>query len=50
LTPCGKRLRDHGLNRPTDAPPMFRGGCPLYAERPIWARRQRGGEWRIEEL
>src|SRR5262249_36887767 len=48
LTPLGKRLRDHGLESPTQAPPMVLGGCQVYGHRPTWVRRSRGRQWWIE--
>jgi hypothetical protein len=50
LTPHGSHLRDWGLERPTEAPPLYVGGCRLYAEKPTWARRERGGSWWIGDV
>lgn len=48
LTEHGKKLRDEGLENPTDAPPFFMGGWVLYSDDPTWVRRNRGQEWWIE--
>jgi hypothetical protein len=50
LTPYGRRLREWGLESPTEAPPLYVGGCRLYAAGPTWARRERGGNWWIEDV
>jgi hypothetical protein len=50
LTAFGVRLRDQGLETPGEAPPMFIGGCRLYAKNPTWIRRNRGEHWQIEQL
>ena len=50
LTPHGVRVRDRGLDRAGDVPPLFVGGCEVYAGNRPWARRLTGTRWRIERL
>jgi hypothetical protein len=50
LTPLGERLRDVGFTSPTQAPPMFIGGCRLYDPDRTWVRRDIGTDWHIERL
>jgi hypothetical protein len=51
LTPHGKKLREDGLACPGEAPPMFVGGCRIYAgDDHVWVRRSSGRAWRIEQL
>ena len=50
LTQHGLRLRKHGLESAEEAPPMFVGGCLLYAGDPLWVRRQKGDGWVIEGI
>jgi hypothetical protein len=50
LTEAGCRLRDRGLDRATDAPPFWAGGCQVYAGRNPWVRRDDGAGWRLERF
>jgi hypothetical protein len=50
LTPRGERFCEEGLETLVNAPTMYIGGCCLYARKPAWVRRNRGGQWWIERL
>jgi hypothetical protein len=50
LTPLGERIRRDGLDHPSEAPPMFVGGCEVYAGERPWVRLADGVSWRLARL
>jgi hypothetical protein len=50
LTAHGKRLRDYGLEKVTEAPGLALGGCVAYAPNPPWVRWNRGNRSYIDLL